>query len=59
MTSLDFRQLDKVTHGRVSVGTATLQSMVGIVICISMVIFISTGEDVFSWWHTKYWWAAD
>lgn len=28
MASFDFRQLDNVTHGRVSVGTATFQSIV-------------------------------
>lgn len=42
MASLGFRHVDNGTHGRVSVGTATLQSVAGIVIYISMVIAIST-----------------
>ena len=47
MASRDFRQLDNVTHGRVSVGIAALQSVAGIVIYISMVTSISTGEGIF------------
>lgn len=56
MASLDFRQLDNITHRRVSVGAATLPSVADIVIYVSMFIYISIG-GVFAG-RTRQWWVA-